>query len=244
MKILIFITLTLLCLNNYANETLFTKANNEYIAGNYAESISIYDSIILSGKVSSEILYNLGNCYYKQQNWANAIWHYEKSLKQNRYNENALYNLEITNLKIIDKIETVPLIFYKKWWKNIFNLLDTKYWQILTIICMWMLLIIELIYRIIEVKKRYLMKPFTLLTIILFYISYSSMKENYIKNEAIIFSSSVVVNSAPSKDGTNLFSLHSGTKVEVIDQIENWINIKIANGNSGWIIKSDCKSLN
>ena len=36
--------------------------------------------------------------------------------------------------------------------------------------------------------------------------------------------------SAPSEQSTNLFSLHIGTKVNIEDQIENWVNIRIANG--------------
>ena len=63
------------------------------------------------------------------------------------------------------------------------------------------------------------------------------------KKEAIIFTSSVVVNSAPTTNSTNLFSLHSGSKIEILDTIGEWINIKIANGKNGWIKKSDCKTL-
>ena len=59
----------------------------------------------------------------------------------------------------------------------------------------------------------------------------------------LFFSSSVVVNSAPSNNSTNLFTLHSGSKVEIIDQIGNWINIQLVNGNSGWIKESECKIL-
>ena len=61
--------------------------------------------------------------------------------------------------------------------------------------------------------------------------------------EAIIFSSTTIANSAPTNNSTNLFSLHSGSKVEIVDAIGDWINIKIANGNNGWIKESDCKIL-
>ena len=38
-------------------------------------------------------------------------------------------------------------------------------------------------------------------------------------NEAIIFASVVSVNSAPTESSTNLFALHSGTKIELIDHL-------------------------
>ena len=39
------------------------------------------------------------------------------------------------------------------------------------------------------------------------------------------------------------FILHEGTKVTVLDTIENWKKIKLSNGKSGWILKNDIKSL-
>ena len=243
MKQIIFILPILLFLNTNADESLFLQGNEEYKNGNYTVAISLYDSIISSGLESSQLSYNLGNCYYKKQDWANAIWYYEKSLKQNAANKNASYNLEITNLKIIDKIEAIPQLFYKIWWKNLIRLFTTKTWQILTILCIWIILIIQLLNLFKKFKITHLIATLNSLTLILLFITYSSYERNYNKMEAIIFSSSVVVNSAPTENSTSLFALHSGTKVELIDQIGNWVNIKIANGNNGWIKESDCKTL-
>ena len=244
MKKLIIIFTTLISLiNTNASESLFIQGNEEYINENYEMAISLYDSIISNGFESSELFYNLGNCYYKKQDWANAIWYYEKSLKQNAANENASYNLEITNLKIIDRIEAIPQLFYKIWWKNIINLFSTKTRQILAIICTWAILIVQLLKHVKKIRRGYISTVLNLLTLILFATSYSSYEKTHNKMGAIVFSASVVVNSAPTENSTNLFTLHSGTKVELIDQIGKWINIKIANGNNGWIKESHCKIL-
>ena len=129
MKRIILALSLLLCLKNTAKETLFLQANKEYANENYSAAISLYDSITSIGLESSELFYNLGNCYYKNQDWANAIWHYEKSLKLNANNENTSHNLEITNLKIIDRIESIPELFYKRWWKSLISLLTTNTWK-------------------------------------------------------------------------------------------------------------------
>lgn len=243
MKQLIFIFLTLFCLQSFAQDSLFIKANKEYRAENYTSAITIYDSIISNGFESSELFYNLGNCYYKKEDWANTIWHYEKSLKLNPNNKDAAYNLGIAKLKIIDQIEEIPQLFYKKWQKNLVDLLSIKVWQTLTIISIWVSLIIYLINRLRNYRKKYLLITFNIITLILIYTTYSSYQQNNITNEAIIYSLSVVVNSAPTDNSNKLFTLHSGTKVEIIDRIDEWINIKITNGNSGWIKESDCKTL-
>lgn len=235
------ILLILISFQTFAEEPLFKQANEKYASEKYSEAISIYDSIISSGFESSEIYYNLGNCYYKKEDWANTIWNYERSLKLKR-ESNTLYNLEITKLKIIDKIEPTPKLFYKTWWQNIITLFTTKTWQILTLVCIWTTLITQRINKTKKIK-RYLLHFLNTTSLILLLISHSSYEENYNKSEAIIFSSSVIVNSAPTEKSTDLFSLHSGTKIELIDEIGDWINIKLENGSNGWIKKSNCKTL-
>ena len=243
MKKIIIILSILLNLTSTAKESLFLQGNEAYANENYSTAISYYDSILSNGIESSELFYNLGNCYYKTQNWANAIWHYEKALKLNPNNQNASYNIELTKIKTIDQIEALPDLFYKKWWDDLVSLYSTKNWQIFAILSIWITLIIQIFRRFTNFKKKYLLRFFILLTLILFSINYSSYQKNYRTNNAVIFSSSVAVNSAPTNKSTSLFSLHSGTKVEMIDEIGNWVNIKIANGNSGWIQKYNCKFL-
>ena len=58
-------------------------------------------------------------------------------------------------------------------------------------------------------------------------------------NTAIIFASPVTLKSAPAESGTNLFVLHEGTKVEILDKVGEWRWVKIADGNRGWIKISD-----
>ena len=49
--------------------------------------------------------------------------------------------------------------------------------------------------------------------------------------------------SAPSKQSTELFNLHIGTKVKISDSINNWINIVLENGKKGWILKENIKEI-
>ena len=244
MKKIIFILLIFICYQTFAEAPVFEKGNEKYTNGDYSGAESIYDSIISFGLESSELYYNLGNCHYKQQDWANAIWHYEKSLQLNITNQNTIYNLGLAKLRIIDQIEEIPKLFYKKWIKNITSLFNTKNWQIIALLSIWIVLIIQILRKFLNYKRKYLSDIFIILALISIFISYHSYEDNFIKNEAIIFSAAVVVNSAPTDNSTNLFSLHAGTKVTVIDQIGNWINIKIINGNSGWIKETNCKALN
>ena len=92
-------------------------------------------------------------------------------------------------------------------------------------------------------RKDKLSHILLLTTVLLLLFSNFSYNNTITKKEGIIFSSSVIVNSAPTANSTNLFSLHAGIKIEVADEIGDWINIKITNGNTGWIKKNHCKVL-
>jgi len=239
----LFVLLSLsISANIYADEILFATANNLYTNGEYSEAISKYDSIISNNIESPEVYYNLGNCYYKMGDWANAIWHYEKSLKSER-NEKTIQNLVLANLKIIDRIEPLPQLFYKKWLTSLSQLFSTKIWQILALICVWLFSFFKIFILLTIYKKDKLSHIFLMTAILLVLIANFSYTNTIEKKEGIIFSSTVIINSAPTSNSTDLFSLHSGVKVELVDEIGDWINIKLTNGNTGWVKKNNCRLL-
>jgi hypothetical protein len=242
MKRITFILSLFFALNSFAGEPLFLQANTEYVNENYTVAISLYDSILTNGLESAELYYNLGNCHYKTQDWANAIWHYEKSLQFGN-NEKTRHNLSLAKLKIIDRIEALPQLFYKKWRVSLTQVFSTKTWQIISLLSIGLIFILQLISQFTTLKSKQITKIFSAITVIILLITQTSYHNNFTKKEAIIFSETITVNSAPTSSSTNLFTLHAGSKVEIIDIIGDWINIKIANGNSGWIAQNSIKEL-
>lgn len=242
MKLRTLIIAILVSISSFASDDLFEKANKAYNNSDYTSAITLYDSILTKGLESSELYYNLGNCYYKAQDWVNAIWHYEKSLKLDK-NYKTIQNLELANLKIIDRIEEIPQLFYIKWWSNFVSIFNTLSWQLISIIIIWLALIVKILSQFINYKKEHFLSILYSFALISIFATYSSYQLNITKQEAIIFASSIVVTNAPSINSTNLFTLHSGTKIEILDTIGEWINIKIANGNEGWIKKREIKEI-
>ena len=84
---------------------------------------------------------------------------------------------------------------------------------------------------------------FVVLSVITFFIAqhkYSITKNN---SEAIITSPSITVTGSPNEKGTKLFILHEGTKVNVTQEDVSWVEIKIENGNTGWIKRSELQKI-
>ena len=207
-----------------ANEDLFSQANEKYMIEDYIEASRLYEQILTNGLESSELYYNLGNCYYHIQDYANSIWYYEKSLLL-KNNKQTRENLEI---------------FYLKWWSDFVQLNSTWNWQMTAIICIWSTIILVLITIFSSINLTKLVFASIFISSFFFSTANSSYNKN-LESSAIIFTSITNVKSAPTQGGKILFSLHSGTKVKIKDQVGKWLNIEISNGDKGWIQKESCK---
>ena len=218
-----------------AEDNLFKKGTEFYDIGNYEMSIAYFDSLIDAGTVSSEIHYNKGNCYFKLDSLALAIVEYERALNISPKDLDIIYNLKICNDLIIDDINQLPDLFYKKWLSNLFNIFSIYNWQILIIVSLTFLILSLILTRI---KKNNTLKVFnTVLTLLISFSVSIYFIGNFIKKNklhAIVKENTLNIRSAPSTESPVQFTIHSGTKVIILDSVENWYNISIGDGRTGW----------
>lgn len=218
----------------------FQEATKFYRSGNYQEASQVFEEIISSGYKNAAVYFNLGNCYYKQQEFAKSILNYERAKKYDPLDEDISYNLKLAYSNTVDKIEPIPLLFYERWWQIFLNLFTPSTWSVIAIVFLWFaagLTIVYLMANTISGKKLSFLSSSLFLLFAIFVFVIASCSNNNIHNDhgAIVIESSAYIKSSPESNSTNLFMLHSGTRIEVIENIEGWKKIKIANGNSGWI---------
>ena len=225
------------------HEELLTKANSLYNENAFDSALVVYKDIVEQGYSSATLFYNIGNTYYKLRNYPLAIYYYEKSLKLDPNNDDTKHNIEIAQLFLTDKIEAVPELFIKTWWKNLSNTFTLNTWSIITLVLIGLSLICIFFY--ITAKTRGLKKSmfFTgLLFIVLTICSFSISAEKYnytsTNNEGIITVPTITIKSSPSSSSVDLFVLHEGSKVKILDNADGWEKIKIANGSIGWLPSS------
>ncbi len=225
---------------NAQPEVLFNKANELYRNQNFTEAAKLYEQLIKDGNISSEVYFNLGNAYYKSGKIESAILNYERARKFNAVDEDIDYNLRLANMQCIDKIEPIPQVFYQKWWNEFVRDSTPDSRAKSAMIALWLaafLIVVYLFAKSIVFKKICFYSGLVALLVSGWYFLLASKQDNLLnnRNEAIIFVSSDYVKSSPDEKSANLFMLHSGTKVEVLDQLKGWKKIRIANGNVGWI---------
>ena len=66
-------------------------------------------------------------------------------------------------------------------------------------------------------------------------------KTDYLNaDDAIVMRPVSAVKSSPSSEASqDLFVLHEGTKVKILDQVGSWNNIELSDGRQGWIPSGD-----
>jgi len=219
-----------------------TEAQLLYDEGKYLAAAEKYESILVeTGKISFEIYYNLGNAYFKADNLPAAILNYERAKKIKPTNEDLLFNLEIANQQVVDEFEQVPELSVNKWYRSFVLSIPSNTWAFLSIILFIIALVGAAFFlsgNMLSIKKTALSIALVSLIISGFTLLFASTHKNVLQNniEAIIFSPNVTATSAPTQQSTSLFVLHEGTKVKVIEQQNEWVRIKISDGNIGWLL--------
>lgn len=223
-------------------EVLFDKANEAYNMGNYDSAKIVYQKIVDSDVESVPLYFNLGNTYYKMREFSMAIYYYEKALKLDPSNEEVQTNLAIANQAIVDKIEPVPQSFVIRGWHNARASFSGDQWAWCSIVFFALLLVsLFLFLRSHKMSLRKLGFFVGILFLLAFGLSVTFAaqlkKASETQDQAILISPTVTVKSSPSEASVDLFVLHEGTKVSVMETANGWCKIKIANGSVGWLVE-------
>jgi tetratricopeptide (TPR) repeat protein len=226
----------------------FTSANNLYKTEKFEEAIQLYQKIETEGFISSELYYNLGNSYYKLNKVGPSIYYYEKSLKLDPLNEDVKNNLVFARRLALDNIEELPNTIFQKFNKNYLQKLSYNQWAIIVIIfsVLGSLLFLIFYFATTPSKKRFYFAASSSSLILLAFsllITYNQYLASKNNKEAIIFVAKTEVRNAPTLNSEEVFTLHEGTKVLVLDSVDDWKKIKLSDGKLGWIIADEIKLL-
>ncbi len=238
---LIFIIFLLAISNNaLAEDERIYQANDLYMEGDYEAAIELYEEVLLSDLVSADLYYNLGNAYYRQGYLPSAILNYERALLMAPHDRDIRHNLNLAYGQITDNIEPLHEFFLTRWLISFRNIADSNSWALISVISFIIFLTGMLLYffskNVTFRKLCFFLAVFAILISAIGFSFSSKQKRNLIEHKrAIVFSPSVTVRSSPDARSTELFVLHSGTRVFILQQIDQWFEIEIDDGHVGWM---------
>lgn len=230
------------------NTDLAIQAETFYREGKYMEAADAYNKILSNGKESAKLYYNLGNCYYKLGENTKAILNYERSLLINPGDADARYNLKMAQNLVVDKIEVLPEIFFLRWYKAFVSYFSADQWAYISLVLFLLFLgMVALFFystRMILKKTGFTVGIITLLLTIMSVVFTVKQNNRITEREfGIIMTPSVTVKGAPDNSGTDLFVIHEGLKVRIIGTLGDWVNVRLGDGNEGWVVNKDVEKI-
>jgi len=218
----------------------FRKGVEYYTASNYQGALDEWLEIYDTGYRSAELNYNIGNAYFKLNNVPGAILFFERARLLKPGDSNINYNLQIARTLVVDKFEEIPELFFVKWYDFLALILQTNTWAVISIVTFVLFLILLSVYIYSRGYRTKVIGFWTAMLLLLISVSslaFTVRNRNLVYNsmEAVIFAPSVNGKSSPDSSGTDLFVLHEGSKVKIEDNVGEWYEIKLSDGNKGWV---------
>jgi len=226
----------------------FERGNELYQKGNYNEAIKAYESVLATKKQSAELYFNIGNCYYKMNKVAPAIYNYEKALVLEPNDKEILNNLKFAHKLQIDEIKEVPKVGFEKLIRDFTGIFHFNTWAWISVVFALLFVFFFVGYYFSQTtasKRVFFIGMFALVFLLLISISSAIFEKKHDLNErpAIVFAEMISVKNEPRVSGSDVVVLHEGTKVYVLDALENWKKIQLTDGTEGWIDEGAIKEV-
>ena len=174
-----------------------------------------------------------------------ALLNYERALILDPNDAEIIHNLSIAREFVVDRIDVLPEFFLRTWFHGFIKILDTDLWAIISIGSFIAALCLLLLYFFspgINLRRMSFWLGVFLVIISLTCYVFAAENRKMVKhhNRALIQTPSVTIKSSPDEQsGTDLFLLHEGTSVTVEDELGDWREVVLTDGNRGWLKESD-----
>lgn len=225
-------------------DSLWAEGTEAYADGLWQEAVQSWQALEDEGYVSAVLSYNLGNAYFKAGENAKAILHYERALKADPSFGDARNNLEYANSLVQDRIDVVPEFILEAWGRSLCYSLKSDIWAVLSLLFFALLcyLAVRFFLSSGSVRKRSFYFGIAALVLFILCLDFANWqrKEFNRTDAAIIMAPVSPVKNSPAggSSAKDLFVLHEGVKVKVLDSVGQFSNIELSDGRQGWI-KSD-----
>ena len=220
-------------------EQLFETGNKAYLDGNWNEALKSWKQIESSGYLGGELYFNMGNAYFQKNQLGEAILYWEKASTLLVDKTDVLHNLEIARKRLVDKLDDEVHLPVWDWFDNFRSRFSTG------ILAWGAILFCFLLFAVISLQRwmwrssvllKYSISLFAVFFAVNTSLLYLEARDENLNRYCVFVSHEAEVLSAPAfGTGKMLFSLHEGTKVRIIRQVDDWFEIDAGKQRQGWV---------
>lgn len=224
-----------------APDSMFLWGNQAYSAGNYDEAVNRYLSLLNEGYESSSLYLNLGNTWFRLQQYGLARWAYEKAAVTDPLSSDIQQNLDLVRLMQSDKITILPQVTLRD--QALSAMSFFRYYPITFSVVLLSILALTLFffrfYRRWTGWKQVSVQLLIWVTIFLQVAATGFLYLDKLEVHGFVASALSDIKSEPNSRSATLFQLHQITRVFLVSRFDDWVQIRLENGNTGWIPAKD-----
>ncbi len=244
--ITIFFTV-LFCLTVYGvasnaqdTDRLFNEGNRLYQQEDFRGAVEQYKSALNSGFESFELYYNIGNAFFKQGEMGQAILYFEKARRINPDDEDLRNNIQLANINIVDRITPIPEVFYTRYWNGLQSVWSPGQWKVLFFLAWFFTgITVSLLFFLKQRETRRILKAGLITSGVIVVLAGAVLLSNIMLDKSgisgVVMRIEVYAYASPTETGTEVFIIHEGTVVDIRRTMDEWIEIRLADGKIGWI---------
>lgn len=211
-----------------------------YQETNYNKAIELFTQVLTEEGHNAEAYYNLASAYYKNGNIGPAVLNFHRAYRIDPSDGDTRFNLQFLSTQITDKIDETPQLFISKWLGAISHWFNLPTWRWLSALFLLLLMGGVFFYlrgRSITARRIgfYVGLCSLFLAIIVNIMAYRSYHFTHENREAILMSSIITIKSSPDASGKDIAVVHEGLKVETLQNLSGYTEVKLPDGTIGWI---------
>lgn len=227
------------------NQTEFLAAVELYQQEKYDDAAKILEELKLQAPQNESILYNLGLVYLKTDQLGSALAHFRRALYLSPQLDQAEIAANLVTSKLPQQSSSTDT------WENFrrYVLNQVSGSQALSVLALMIGLAGFLMIRYLGSRRQALENStplptfpwagtiFTLLTIVSLLLAIAKAYDNFNPRGTILVENTKV-HSAPEKDSSALFEALEGFEVLLHKKSDDWVQVSLPGGLSGWIPQS------
>ena len=222
----------------------WVSGQEAFTRGDYQAAAEIFEAFLQEHPGSVDAMYNLGNCYLHEGNTGMAVLWYERALKRKPVDADVRHNLAIVNAKRENAVVRIREFFLLRWVRGISDLLPTGVWAAISLLTAWLglgLIMVSVLRR--SWHRRRVAAAICAGIFLLAFVFGAQRYADLHRDDLAVVTSAARMTIAPDTESKLISVLSTGEKVVILDSLQQYYKVRIANFEHGWVPREDLSKI-